>query len=77
MIETILTVLFFIGCYGLLACSINAIACTRIPESFKDFLLLMFIPYVVYCLFFDRDKLKDEEMIRLEAEIKRYNKNKE
>lgn len=55
MVTTILIIYFtFVSITGFM----NAINATRIPNSMWDMIKLTFFPYVVYCLLFNRSKLK-------------------
>lgn len=40
-----------------ISCFINSNNSTRIPRGVGDLVKLTFLPYVVYCMTYDRDKL--------------------
>ena len=40
-----------------IACFLNGLFTVRLPYNLKDFLKLSFLPYIIYCLLFDRDSV--------------------
>ena len=40
-----------------IACFLNSWFTGRLPDNLKDFLKLSFLPYIIYCLLFDRDSV--------------------
>lgn len=56
-IEIIISIILIYGLSMLISAGINILVNTRVPCSFLDFMKLTFLPYVLYCCFFNKDEL--------------------
>ncbi len=55
----ILMILFTLWLFqALITMGLNSLYTVRLPFTFKDFLKLTFLPYVVYHLIYDKESLK-------------------
>jgi len=53
-----ITIVTYIILYSLLINFLNIIFGSRDPKNFIDFCKLYFLPYLLYCLIFNKNKLK-------------------
>ncbi len=60
--ELLLWGLIIFSCQAVICGAINAVIMARDPRSFFDFLRMIFLPYVLFMLFRNKESLKQDDI---------------